>query len=1035
MSFITEEDIKILKNKNPELIFIIGPRGVGKTSQVEKISKEFRYTKLDINNLIDQEIIAGSELGQKLQENSNDINYLIPIFIKGIINSNSNSILIDSFPETLEQFLYFEKNAIQISLIINLKVNEEVGYKRILEQQKNLPIKMTPEEYKNIFDEDNNKINDIVNFYEPYGIVREVDGNKPIGEVNALIKQNLYPVIYSIIGKRYSGKTELGKILSCKTGIFHFDFNDFLKEKNIKKRKNENEFVISQFILKLRKMRNLRVLIEDFPQNEEQFNYFVNNCKNFEKIYYLNADNSSCLERLNKIPLNDPNYIPCHKLGDLLCEFERKLPFIETLKKKTNVFEIDVNNHKILTVERMLKQIQPYLAFISNECDENVKTDLFNKLISNYKFYELNLPKVIENAIKRNIIPESSNMTMTNEEKLKLIQPLIFREGCNKIILNTYPITMEELNFFEKNLCSISKFILLTNDKILTKINNQNSMPVYFYNLNKFSVLNPEKLTDYNIEESLDMRRDINIVYGMPLTGKSTIAKHLELKYNFKMLNFIELTEQVKKTKVDPENPEAEVEINFQDLINGLKDYLNNEKLSTKIIIDNLFIPGGEGFLIDTYEKALEVIHTIGSFRNLYEIKCSKKTILNKYKNKEGINEDLNDDQKTQFNEFLDKPKKLLEEIKKVSANVIKVNCDKNESISKLKFDFTYGRNCIAIKHDYDINIEKTLQLFCTRERMLYINVPKIIYNHFYENDLYAKRLEGAYGKRVLKKGIKNPNNCDELIYYKYNPINFEQNLVNEIIINYINENNKLIEKTDNFIILTGYLNSDLLLNENQPYDLPLLEIKKLMEIGDLTSLIEITKEEIEKEEKEEAVELIIEKKKKVVERDPLDVDPPEGEANEENKEEENKEEEADPEHPKFKPEGLKWTDYDGHPRNYVQVLKRLKRYPIKEVDSKDCRKDLINYLGEHIDQFFKEKTENKGYSGVIDIIKLNDNVTEENVDLVNSVIMGNGKKRNYDLRNVEKEEEEEVEEEEEEKKEEEKKEGEEEEKKEEEEN
>ena len=283
MSFITEEDIKILKNKNPELIFIIGPRGVGKTSQVEKISKEFRYTKLDINNLIDQEIISGSELGQKLQENSNDINYLIPIFIKGIINSNTNSILIDSFPETLEQFLYFEKNAIQISLIINLKVNEEVGYKRILEQQKNLPIKMTPEEYKNIFDEDNNKINDIVNFYQPYGIVREVDGNKPIGEVNGLIKQNLYPVIYSIIGKRYSGKTELGKILCCKTGIFHFDFNDFLKEKNIKKRKNENEFVISQFILKLRKMRNLRVLIEDFPQNKEQFNYFVNNCKILRK--------------------------------------------------------------------------------------------------------------------------------------------------------------------------------------------------------------------------------------------------------------------------------------------------------------------------------------------------------------------------------------------------------------------------------------------------------------------------------------------------------------------------------------------------------------------------------------------------------------------------------------------------------------------------------------------------------------------------------------------------------------------------------
>ena len=68
MSMITEEEMETLKKKNPELILIIGPRGVGKTSQVEKISKEFRYTKLDINNLIDEEIIAGSELGEKLQK-------------------------------------------------------------------------------------------------------------------------------------------------------------------------------------------------------------------------------------------------------------------------------------------------------------------------------------------------------------------------------------------------------------------------------------------------------------------------------------------------------------------------------------------------------------------------------------------------------------------------------------------------------------------------------------------------------------------------------------------------------------------------------------------------------------------------------------------------------------------------------------------------------------------------------------------------------------------------------------------------------
>jgi len=110
----------------------------------------------------------------------------------------------------------------------------------------------------------------------------------------------------------------------------------------------------------------------------------------------------------------------------------------------------------------------------------------------------------------------------------------------------------------------------------------------------------------------------------------------------------------------------------------------------------------------------------------------------------------LNDDQKTAFNETLEKPKLLLEEIKKISANIIKVDCNKNEGISKLNFDYEFGRNCIVIKHDYDINIEKTLQLFCTRERMLYINVPKIIYNHFYENDETAKKIRRSIWKKKI---------------------------------------------------------------------------------------------------------------------------------------------------------------------------------------------------------------------------------------------------------------------------------------------
>ena len=65
-----------------------------------------------------------------------------------------------------------------------------------------------------------NDFNILDNFYSPYSIIRDIDiNNKKIGEINTLVKQCLYPTIYSIIGKRYSGKTELSKVLNERMGI------------------------------------------------------------------------------------------------------------------------------------------------------------------------------------------------------------------------------------------------------------------------------------------------------------------------------------------------------------------------------------------------------------------------------------------------------------------------------------------------------------------------------------------------------------------------------------------------------------------------------------------------------------------------------------------------------------------------------------------------------------------------------------------------------------------------------------------------
>ena len=986
---ISKEDLDLLHEKDYHLIFCVGPIGSGKKSEIGKISSEFHFSKLFLSEKISQEISSKSKLGLLAQESLNkneplSTEVIVAILVRGIVECSENSIIIVGFPEKLEHAQYFEQNILNINLILKFNCPEEICYKRLCEEN---GFKKTKEEYNEIYTNTEKDLKELFDFYNPYSVIREIDTNKSIPEMNKIIKQNLYPLIFCIIGKRYSGKTTLSKIINEKSDILLLDFGKFLEEPDIIKRKNENEFVVNKLILKLRTIQRHKILIEDFPQNKEQYTYFVNNCKPFKTIYFLKADNSSCFERVNKISMGDPNYTECSVLDKMLTEFDNKKAFFDFLKKNTDLIEIDVNNHINLTIERMLKQIQPNCVYFSNDVDEESKTELFNKLINNYKFSEINLKEIISNAIKRKILIKKNeenidNINLSLEEKINLIRPLLYREDCKNIILNSFPSNIEELTEFEKKLFSINKFIQLTTKKKLDTITDVNSMAVHFAKKNALISLNPKNVSDYKIEEILDMTRDINIIYGMPQSGKTTFAKHLKEKYSFEILDFKDVIEKVKKTKIDPENPEAEPEINFQDLINYLKNFLKDDNYfkQKKILLDNFFVQNSpEPFLIDTYEKAIEVIKMFGKFRNLYEVELEEKTLIDKYKQKEGITEELSEDQKAAFLETLANPKKLLEDIKSSSENVIKIKNDEPELKSKQLFDSKYGINFIIIKHEYDIIVEKTLQLFCARNRILYINVPYLIYSHFYENDSTSQKLEAVYGKKKLGVDCKNPYDFNEMIYYKYNPIFFEKDLINKIILDHIGKNYKIIEDSGNFVLLTGYLNSDLLEEQEGPYNLPLLEIKNALELGELTSFIQISRKDIKQSEDEIPQEIIIEKPKKEVKEGEGE----EGEGNPEGEEEPQEEENPDGV-PKFKPENFKWTSYDGLPRNYVQVLKRLKMFPVNVIKSENCRDDLIKIIKTHLDNF-RKKSENN-YEGMISVINVGNDVGEENNENVNKL-------------------------------------------------
>ena len=113
-------------------------------------------------------------------------------------------------------------------------------------------------------------------------------------------------------------------------------------------------------------------------------------------------------------------------------------------------------------------------------------------------------------------------------------------------------------------------------------------------------------------------------------------------------------------------------------------------------------------------------------------------------------------------------------------------------------------------------------------------------------------------------------------------------------------------------------------------------------------------------------------------------IEKPKKEVKEEGEEE--PQEEDNPEGvPKFKPENFKWTTYDGLPRNYVQVLKRLKMYPVDVIKSNNCRDDLIKVIKNHLDKLRKKEENN--YEGNISVINVENEISEETNENVNSLV------------------------------------------------
>ena len=204
-------DIKDLKKafsgKTPKVIFVCGGPASGKGTQCSRLVEEFGYKHLSLGDLMRAEAEKPTKEGERLKKTMADgglvpTEQTVAILVSGMVSNPSPAYLIDGFPRSTDQALFFEQNVLECQRILFFDVTEETMYERCMKRAETSGrADDNPETMKKRVTNYLETSAPVIDYYDKFGKVVAIDSNgTDIGAIYAQAREAVLPQLFFSMG-------------------------------------------------------------------------------------------------------------------------------------------------------------------------------------------------------------------------------------------------------------------------------------------------------------------------------------------------------------------------------------------------------------------------------------------------------------------------------------------------------------------------------------------------------------------------------------------------------------------------------------------------------------------------------------------------------------------------------------------------------------------------------------------------------------------------------------------------------------------